>query len=238
MISRLAEYVQSMVNLQLSAAQLKAFQVYADELMAWNEHTNLTAITDPDAVATRHFVDSLTCLLVIRPRGPLRVIDVGSGAGFPGLPLKIAYPALDMVLVEATGKKVDFLRHIAARLKLEGVTTIHERAETLGHLPEHRERYDWVLARAVAAMSTLAEYLLPLCRVGGHCLPQKGESAPQEVAEAQAAIGLLGGRVARLKAVELPAVAETHYLIDIEKIAATPPRYPRRPGMPAKRPLS
>ncbi len=238
MISRLAEYVQSMVNLQLSAAQLKAFQVYADELMAWNEHTNLTAITDPDAVATRHFVDLLTCLLVMRPRGPLRVIDVGSGAGFPGLPLKIAYPALDMVLVEATGKKVDFLRHISTRLKLEGVTTIHERAETLGHLPEHRERYDWVLARAVAAMSTLAEYLLPLCRVGGHCLPQKGESAPQEVAEAQAAIGLLGGRVARLKPVELPTVAETHYLIDIEKIAATPPRYPRRPGMPAKRPLS
>lgn len=238
MMERLAQIARDRLNLSLSPAQLQAFQAYADELIAWNTHTNLTAITEPEAVEVRHFADSLSCLLVMRSRlTGTQVIDVGSGAGFPGLPLKIACPPTSLTLVEATGKKVEFLRHIVERLKLTGVTLIHERAETIGQMAEHRERYDWVLARAVAAMPTLAEYLLPLCRVGGRCLAQKGESAPQEVVEAQEAIRLLGGHVEQLKPVELPTVAETRYLVDIRKVAATPPKYPRRAGMPAKRPL-
>lgn len=234
----LAQTVREVAGVTLSSAQLAAFATYAAELSAWNERTNLTAITDPGDVAVKHFADSLTCLLVMRPltRG-LRVIDVGTGAGFPGLPLKIACPSLDLTLVEATGKKVDFLNHVVATLGLEGVTVINERAEALGQHDEHRESYDWVLARAVAGMRTLAEYLLPLARIGGHCLPQKGESAPQEAVDAQEAIQLLGGHVVQLTPVELPTVAETHYLIDIEKVASSPPRYPRRPGMPNKRPL-
>ncbi len=238
MMDQLARAVESILGLKLTPSQLRAFQTYSDELLAWNVHTNLTAIIDPEAVEVRHFADSLSCLLVMKPRPPgLRVIDVGTGAGFPGLPIKIVCPSIDLTLVEATGKKVNFLRHMAQRLQLDRVTVIHERAETLGQMVEHRECYDWVLARAVAGMRTLAEYLLPLCRVGGHCLPQKGESAAQEVVEAHHAIRLLGGDVVQLTPVELPMVAETHYLIDIAKVAATPPAYPRRVGVPDKRPL-
>jgi 16S rRNA (guanine527-N7)-methyltransferase len=238
MMGQLVQVVLDLFNLRLTPTQVQAFEVYAQELLLWNRHTNLTAITEPEEIEIKHFVDSLSCLRVFRPHPPTqRVIDVGTGAGFPGLPLKIVYPMLDLTLVEATGKKVDFLRHVVDRLGLRRVTLINDRAETLGQMPEHREQYHWVLARAVAAMPTLAEYLLPLCKVGGHCLPQKGESAPQEVAEAQHAIGLLGGRLVQLTPLELPTVVETRYLVDIVKIAATPPAYPRRPGIPAKRPL-
>lgn len=236
-MERLAQVTRDILNLTLSPAQLRAFQIYADELIAWNTHTNLTAIIEPEAIEVRHFADSLSCLKAIKPRQGLHLIDVGTGAGFPGLPLKIICPGINLTLVEATGKKVDFLAHVVERLGLSGVTLINERVEALGQMAEHREQYDWVLARAVAGMRTLAEYLLPLCKVGGHCLAQKGETAPQEVAEAQQAISLLGGRLVRLTQVEWPTVARTHYLIDIEKVAATPPKYPRRPGIPSKRPL-
>jgi 16S rRNA (guanine527-N7)-methyltransferase len=236
--ARLRRIAREMLNLELSPAQVDAFAIYSEELRRWNERVNLTAITDPEDIEIRHFVDSLTCLLAMRPLAPdVRVIDVGSGAGFPGLPIKIVCPRVRLTLVESTGKKVDFLAHIVEKLGLEGVTLANERAETLGQDPAHREQYDWVLARAVAGMRTLVEYLLPLAKVGGRCLPQKGESAPQETVEAQEAIRLLGGRVAQLTPIELPSVADTRYLVDIEKIATSPPQYPRRPGMPNKRPL-
>ena len=229
---------QELLDLTLTPSQIDSFRVYADELMDWNQRTNLTAIVEREAVEVRHFADSLSCLLAMRPPlAGVRVIDVGTGAGFPGLPLKIVCPAMDLTLVEATGKKVDFLRHVVEVLGIEGVTLINERAEVLGRMGEHREAYDWVLARAVAGMSTLAEYLLPMCRVGGACLAQKGEAAHQEVTEAQHAIRVLGGRLRGFTQVELPTVAETRYLVRIDKVAATPPRYPRRPGIPAKRPL-
>jgi 16S rRNA (guanine527-N7)-methyltransferase len=236
-MDRLIQTARDMLGLTLNAAQMAAFRCYADELRAWNEQVNLTAIIDPEEIEMRHFLDSLTCLAALKPGPGLRVIDVGTGAGFPGLPLKIIYPALDLTLVEATGKKIAFLRHIVARLSLDSVTLVNERAETVGQMPEHRERYDWAVARAVAGMPVLAEYLLPLCAMGGHALAQKGESAHAEAAEAEHAIHLLGGRLAQIIPVELPTVAETHYLIDILKVAATPPHYPRRPGMPGKRPL-
>jgi 16S rRNA (guanine527-N7)-methyltransferase len=230
--------ILDLLGLTLSSAQREAFQQYSDALREWNERVNLTAITDPQTIEVRHFVDSLACLLVMKPPlSGLRVIDVGSGAGFPGLPIKIICPSVKVTLLEATGKKVAFLEHIVRDLKLEGVTLINERAETLGQISVHREQYDWALARAVASMASLAEYLLPLCKIGGHCLAMKGESAAQEMADAQHAINVLGGRIVQLTPVELPTVAETHYLIDIEKVAATPPRFPRRPGMPVKKPL-
>lgn len=239
MTSRLVQIAQDVLNLKLTPAQLQMFATYSAELQDWNSRINLTAITEPEDIEARHFADSLTPLLVMRPLKPgARIIDVGTGGGFPGLPLKIAYPAIDLTLVEATGKKVDFLRHIAETLGLTGVTFVNERAEAIGQDAAHRERYDWVLARAVANMSTLVEYLLPLARVGGHMLAMKGESAPQETAEAQAAIQLLGGHLVQLTPVELPFVVESRYLVDVEKIAQTPPKYPRRPGMPNKRPLS
>jgi len=233
----LSQTLAELLNLTLSPAQLAAFDTYSAELRDWNERVNLTAITDPHEIAIRHFADSLTCLRVLSLRAGLKVIDVGSGAGFPGLPLKIVYPALALTLVEATGKKAAFLEHIVHTLKLDGVTVLNARAEVAGQMPDQRERYDWALARAVAGMGVLAEYLLPLARIGGRCLALKGESAHQEAAEAGHAIRVLGGKLAQITAVELPGVAETHYLVEIEKVSATPPQYPRRAGLPSKKPL-
>nr|MBN1229024.1 16S rRNA (guanine(527)-N(7))-methyltransferase RsmG [Anaerolineae bacterium] len=234
----LIQLAADLFNVQFTPQQVTAFLTYAEELIAWNQHTNLTAITDPEDIEIRHFIDSLSCVLVLKPRqAGLKVIDIGTGAGFPGLPLKILYPSLNLSLVEATRKKLDFVQHMIDRLDIKGVSLHHNRAEELGQSAEHREKYDWVLARAVAGMPTLAEYMLPLAKLGGRCLSQKGENAPQEVVEAQNAIQILGGKVVQLIPLELPTVAETRYLVDIAKVASTPPQYPRRPGIPSKRPI-
>ncbi len=240
MMQRLASASAALLHLQLTPAQLAAFQIYADELADWNARFNLTAISDPEAVQVKHFLDSLTCLLALQaaplPAGA-SLIDVGAGAGFPGLPLKIACPDVRLTLVEATGKKVKFLEHLIARLGLAGVTALKARAEEVGSDPAHREQYDWALARAVAELPALAEYLLPLVRVGGRCLAQKGAGAAAEAESAGRALGLLGGRLDRIIPIELPGVAEPRHLVVMEKIAPTPAKYPRRPGLPAKSPL-
>jgi 16S rRNA (guanine527-N7)-methyltransferase len=227
---------RTLLNLELTPAQLAAFQLYADELRAWNEKSNLTAITDPHGIQIKHFLDSLSLLKVMRPAGQA-VVDVGTGAGFPGLPLKIVCPDIRLTLIEATGKKIAFCEHIVAALKLSGVTVVKARAEELGQDPAHRERYDWVLARAVAEMPVLAEYLLPLAKRGGRVLAQKGEGAPAETHSAESAIRKLGGELEQLTPVELPGIVETRYLVVLKKCAATPPAYPRRPGTPTKAPL-
>jgi 16S rRNA (guanine527-N7)-methyltransferase len=229
------------LNITLTGRHLADFETCYRELVAWNQRFNLTAITDWEGVLVRHFLDSLSCLKAL-PRAELsagaRIIDVGTGAGFPGLPLKIVCPEMRLTLLEATGKKVAFLEHLVRVLGLKGVEAIHGRAEELGHSPAHRERYDWALARAVAEMPTLTEYLLPLVRVGGAVLAQKGEGAAAEVHGADAAIATLGGRVRQLVPVELRGLAETRYLVVVDKVAATPDKYPRRPGMPEKRPIA
>ncbi len=228
------------LGITLKESHLALFQTYYEELVEWNRRFNLTAITDYEGVQVRHFLDSLSCLLVL-PRAELqagaRVIDVGTGAGFPGLPLRIVCPGMRLTLLEATRKKVDFLEHLLRRLGLSDVEVIHARAEDLGHRPGYREGYDWAIARALAEMPTLVEYLLPLVRVRGAILAQKGENAPAEVHSAEAAIRILGGRVRKLVPVGLHGLAETRYLVVVDKVAATPEKYPRRPGMPEKRPL-
>ncbi len=237
-MERLMDGTRQLLGLTLTEQQSQAFHLYHKELVSWNTRFNLTAITDSEGVQVRHFLDSLSCLMAI---GEIRqgqsLIDVGSGAGFPGLPLKIVVPGLRLTLLEATGKKTDFLRHIVDTLELRDVTVIHARAEQAGQDPFHREAYDWVTARAVAAMPTLVEYLMPFCRLGGHCLAQKGEDAAAEVSMADSAIRLLGGRLSRLVPVELPGLAETRHLVIIDKVARTPDKYPRPSGRPAKRPL-
>jgi len=162
---------------------------------------------------------------------------VGTGAGFPGIPLKIVCPGMRLTLLEATGKKVMFLEHVLKVLGLRDIVVMKGRAEELGQDPEHREQYDWAVARAVAEMPTLAEYLLPLVAVGGKVLAQKGEMAAAEVHKAETAIKTLGGHVQRLIPVELRGLTETRHLVVIDKVAATPAKYPRRPGIPSKRPL-
>ncbi len=228
------------LGITLKESHLSLFQTYYEELVEWNRRFNLTAITDYDGVQVRHFLDSLSCLVVL-PRAELqagaRVIDVGTGAGFPGLPLRIVCPGIRLTLVEATRKKVDFLEHLVRRLGITDVEIIHTRVEELAHRPAYREQYDWAVARALAEMPTLVEYLLPLVRVRGAILAQKGENAPAEVHSAEEAIRILGGRVRRLVPVDLHGLAETRYLVIVDKVAATPEKYPRRPGMPEKRPL-
>ncbi len=233
-LSRAAE---SLFALRLTDGQLHAFALYARELQAWNLRVNLTAITDPHEIELKHFLDSLSCLLALTPRPEDSVVDVGSGAGFPGIPLKIAYPQIRMVLVESIRKKAEFCRHLVQLLGLEGVEVVQARAELIGRSAEHRGSYDWAVARAVARLPVLLEYLLPLLRVGGVAIAQKGESGPGEAERAQPALELLGGRLQRVVPVELPGNSETRYLIVVDKISATPAKYPRRPGIAAKRPI-
>lgn len=237
-LASLNQAARDLFNIDLSAEQQRAFERYSEELVTWNKsRANLTAITDRAAIETRHFLDSLSVLRVARLHAGMKVIDVGTGAGFPGLPLKLASPGIQLTLLEATGKKIAFLEHVVQQLRLRDVLLLNARAEEVGQDPAHRETYDVVLARSVAHMPILAEYMLPLCQVGGTCIAMKGESAASELAAAENALRLLGGRLSQLVSVELPGVAETHHLAVIQKVAATPPYYPRRPGHPSKKPL-
>jgi 16S rRNA (guanine527-N7)-methyltransferase len=233
----LKQAAKRIIGIELTPKQLDRFGCYSVELIEWNRRFNLTAITNPDEIAVRHFLDSLTCLLAIQTTRGSRVIDIGTGAGFPGLPLKVVCPSIQLTLVEATRKKVEFCRHVVHSLELDGVQLLHARAEEVGQDSRHRQGYDWALARAVAPLTILVEYLLPLLAIGGHAVAQKGETAPLETTEAQEAIHLLGGRMKRLVPVELPGIVEKRYLVVIEKVAATPSKYPRRAGIPEKRPL-
>jgi 16S rRNA (guanine527-N7)-methyltransferase len=222
-------------GLVLDQHQLDQFAAYASELRRWNERVNLTAITGEREVVTRHFLDSLRCALSWGV-SPHSLVDVGAGAGFPGLPLKILRPELRLTLIESIEKKAAFLRHIAAELGLSDVMVVVARAEAAGRDTAHRGRYDVATARAVAELRVLAEYCLPLCRVGGRFLAHKGSQIDREVADAQAAIAQLGGRIASLEVVDLPEI-ERRTLVVVEKIAPTPEQYPRAVGVPAKRPL-
>ena len=240
----LASGARALLSLELAPAQLAAFQSYAEALRAWNKQFNLTAIKDLEAIRIKHFLDSLSILKALCPQpvseaGWLRtrLVDVGTGAGFPGLPLKIVCPQLQLTLVEATGKKVKFCEHVVETLKLSGVSVIKARAEELGRDPAHREKYDWAVARAVAEMPTLVEYLLPLVKRGGHAVAQKGQDAPAETQTAEGAVRRLGGELEQIVPVELPGIVETRYLVVFKKVAATPLAYPRRVGVPAKTPL-
>jgi len=162
-----AQNAQRVLGLKLTSEQLSTLECYENQLLEWNSRFNLTAIQEPEKIRTKHFLDSLTCLIAMRDTPMEKVIDVGTGAGFPGLPLKIIYPKMQLTLVESVGKKVDFLRHIVNSLDIGDVTILQERVETIGQVSTHRQTYDWAIARAVAVMPILAEYLLPLARVGG-----------------------------------------------------------------------
>ena len=234
----LAENARQILGLQLTPEQLAAFERYKSELIEWNNRFNLTAIRDESGIEIKHFLDSLTCILAFEPGNPPRsLIDVGTGAGFPGIPLKIVYPHMRLTLVESIQKKAGFCQHIANTLGLRQVTVLAERAEEVGQDAKQREAYDVATARAVAPMPTLVEYLLPLVRVGGMVIMQKGENAPAETQQSEKVIARLGGRLRKIIPISLPTVVEDRYLVVLDKVAQTPTAYPRRTGVPAKQPL-
>ncbi len=227
------------LGIDLNGEQVGRFKAYYDELVSWNESVNLTAVTDREEVQTRHFLDSLAVASALPTNvldGADKLLDVGSGAGFPGLPLKIAYPRIDLTLLEATAKKTAFLHDVVDKLGLEGVTVVTGRAEEEAHRQEMREQFGAVVSRAVARLDVLAELCLPFCKVGGVTIAQKGPQVEQELDQARNAIETLGGLFDdRDMLVAAPVGAGT--LVTIEKSRPTPANYPRRPGIPSKRPL-
>ncbi len=240
LLTTLASQWLDVLGEPLTERQVAQFERYAALLVEWNARINLTAITDPAGIVTHHFLDSLSVLPFLGARGgaPYSVIDVGTGAGFPGMALAIARPAWQITLLEATRKKVDFLALVAQELALSNVVTVWGRAEEQGQEPAHREQYDAAVARAVAALPVLAEYCLPFVRVGGRWVAQKGPRVEEELQQSRNALGQLGGKLLALKEVAIPGLAdETRALVIVEKLRATPAAFPRKPGTPSKRPL-
>lgn len=236
-MERLKKAAQELFNVALLPIQMEQLACYERELLEWNEKFNLTAIRDAEGMRVKHFLDSISCVLAWKSASPQRLVDIGTGAGFPGIVLKILYPDLHLTLVDSIGKKVEFCRHVTESLGMKRVDFVTGRAEELGQNPAHREKYDWAVARAVAGLPILAEYLLPLVRLGGGMLAQKGESGPAEAHAAEKALRILGGRLRLLEKVVLPGVTDERYLVIIDKKSATPPQYPRRVGIPSKTPL-
>lgn len=224
----------------LTSEQLDKFELYFTELNLWNQRTNLTRIVARELVETHHFLDSLTASIGL-PEGPfsnLRFLDVGSGAGFPGIPLQILYRETNLTLLEATNKKARFLEHVVQMLDLENTSVVCARAEDLGRDTRHREAYDVVLARAVATLTTLVELTLPFAIVGGRVIAHKRGNVGKEIGDSSFAVRELGGRMNQTRPVRLPELNDNdRLLVIIDKIAPTGLAYPRRSGIPRKRPL-
>lgn len=232
---RLSERAKTILNIELNNGKLEQLVAYADEMGKWE--ANLTAITEPEAIEVKHFLDSMSLLHYLKIDRNARIADIGTGAGFPGLVMKIIRPDLTVTLIESVAKKTAFLEHMIQLLGLKGIEVLRARAEEVGQHNDYREQYDWVVARAVAILPSLVEYMLPLCRVGGHTIAMKGASALAEVRDAQAAIETLGGKFTTLHNVPLPNVDTVHMLVVISKVRPTPSAFPRTTGVPTKRPI-
>ena len=229
------------LGIKLNTRQVKQFELYYRELIEWNKKINLTAITDYSSVQVKHFLDSLTITLALSEEEvaspDFKIVDIGTGAGFPGVPLRILFPEPRLVLLEPTTKKTAFLHHIIRKLELQNVEVLNNRAEEAAHLPAYREQFALVLSRAVALLPTLVELTLPFCRIGGRFIGQKKGEIDQEITGAKKAIAVLGGRLDQTKKIELDEFTDARYLVIIDKISSTPDKYPRRPGVPKRRPI-
>ncbi|MTI80685.1 MAG: 16S rRNA (guanine(527)-N(7))-methyltransferase RsmG [Firmicutes bacterium] len=226
------------IGYNFNKEQLNQFNLYYNILIDSNKNVNLTSITDPEEVAVKHFIDSITCLKLINAEQSKKIIDVGTGAGFPGIVFKIVTENDDsMILLDSLQKRVDFLNTVIKELKLKNITAIHGRAEEIARETTHRESYDLVVSRAVANLSVLCEYCLPFLKTGGMFIAMKGPKGKQEIDEAQKAINTLGGELIDIKEINLPISNESRNLILINKVSTTPDKYPRRPGIPNKKPI-
>ena len=226
-------------NIVLSDEQLILFERYKDLLLEWNQKINLTAITDIDEIYKKHFLDSLSLIKCIDNLGNVSytLLDMGTGAGFPGIPLKIAFPNLNITLADSLNKRIDFLNLVIDELKLSNIKAIHARAEELGHDSDYREKYDLVVSRAVANLSVLSEYCIPFVKVDGMFVSYKSGNSSEEINSSKNAVGMLGGKIVNTVDFILPGSDFSRSNVCIKKIKPTEERFPRKAGTPSKKPL-
>ncbi|MBL1225418.1 16S rRNA (guanine(527)-N(7))-methyltransferase RsmG [Enterococcus sp. BWR-S5] len=221
----------------LSDQQMQQFERYYEVLVEWNEKMNLTAITEKKEVYLKHFYDSVSLALFEDFSSGKKICDVGSGAGFPSIPLKIVFPDLEVTIVDSLNKRIKFLTYLIEELALTGVALYHDRAETFGQKAEFRAAFDYVTARAVARLSVLSELCLPLVKKDGYFLALKAAKSEEEILEAKKAIAVLGGKFEQEKSFELPITNDERHIVMIQKKKETPKKYPRKPGLPNKQPI-
>lgn len=224
-------------GLKLTESQISDFNVYYELLVEWNQKINLTALTSPEDVAVKHIIDSLSCFKQELFKPGTTLIDVGTGAGFPGLPLKIYYPELKLTLLDSLNKRVKFLQLVVDKLNLNGMEVIHARSEEAARQKKYREKFDLASARAVARLPILAEYCLPFVKVGGTFIALKGRQYEEEITEADKAVKVLGGKITEAVPVKLPGLEDKRAVIYIAKIKKTPAVYPRKAGTPERNPI-
>ena len=222
-------------GMELSDKQIAQFNLYYELLTAKNKVMNLTAITEYNDVVRKHFIDSMMISRVLDMKKINSLCDVGTGAGFPGIPLKIVYPHIQLTLVDSVGKRVNFLSEVVEKLGLEDVETIHSRTEDLAHNQKYREKYDMVTARAVASMNVLAEYCIPYAKIGGYCAAYKSGNIEEEIENAKNAVKILGGKIEKTDVFEIYEMGRS--IVLIKKASSTPKMYPRKAGTPSKNPL-
>ena len=225
------------LNIEITDNQIDQLIKYKDILLEWNEKMNLTAIEEEKEVMIKHFLDSLSCIQTKYLKSEGKMIDVGTGAGFPGVPLKIALPNIELTLLDSLKKRIGFSEEVCRENNLSNVEFVHGRAEDVGQNKAYREKYDYAVSRAVASLNVLVEYCLPFVKIGGYFICQKGPGLIEELPEAKNAIKLLGGQVVDQIAVTLPFSDIMHHILVIKKIKQTPSKYPRKAGKPSKEPI-
>ena len=225
------------LGVRLNDIQKEQFDRYYELLVEWNRVMNLTGITDYDEVNLKHFTDSLTIVRINNMENVPTLIDIGTGAGFPGLPIKIAFPHIKVVLLDSLNKRIKFLDKVIEELNLDNVFTLHGRAEDYAKKVEYREQFDTCVSRAVANLSTLSEYCLPFVKEGGNFISYKSAESDEEISHSEKAINLLGGKINRVEKFVLPGSDMRRALVKIDKVKSTPKKYPRKAGMPGKEPL-